>query len=193
MKPTYRHLLTFALSASLSATLLAACEKPETKDPDDMGDGDLATSGRKDLAMSPDLAKSPADLATPPADLATAGPKLTGLPVCTITGVTAETVYKDVIATSCSGGGRCHASGAGKLTITSGPTLIANNVGVAADQTTVMPRVKAGNIDQSYLLYKLMDQQMMAGGSGGLMPKNGTKLPDAELCKFIVWVKEGAK
>jgi len=55
--------------------------------------------------------------------------------------------------------------------------------------------VTAGNVDQSYLIYKLMDQHlaMGVGGKGELMPKGGTKLPNADLCKFIVWVKEGGK
>lgn len=186
MKPSYRHLLTLAVSASFVAAL-PACDKPETKDPDDMAEAaDLATIRR-------DMAKAPEDMATQPPDLTTLGPKLTGLPSCTNTGVTADMVYKDVIATSCSGGGRCHAMGASGLTITSGMQLIANTVNKSAGQTTTIPLVKPGDVNSSYLIYKLMDQQGMAGGSGGIMPKNGIKLPDAELCKFIVWVKEGAK
>jgi hypothetical protein len=29
-------------------------------------------------------------------------------------------------------------------------------------------------------------------GGGGIMPRSG-RLRDADLCKFIVWIKEGAK
>jgi hypothetical protein len=52
--------------------------------------------------------------------------------------------------------------------------------------------VTASNVDMSYLMYKLVGQQGTVGGRGGLMPKGGRRLADADLCKFIVWIKEGA-
>jgi hypothetical protein len=136
---------------------------------------------------SPDLMRPPMDLSTPP-DLG--GPHVTGLPTCTDTGVTADTLFTGTAMAACAKGG-CHSSGSGGLTMTSGATLKANTVGVAANETKLVKRVAAGDIDGSYLMYKLTNQQDKVGGSGSSMPP-GKKLSDAELCQFIAWIQEGA-
>lgn len=153
------------------------------------GSGDMA-GGTGDMAGGRDMS-SPGDLSMPPRDMA-GGPMVTGLPTCTTTGVTADMLFADVAKASCANG-RCHAGGDGGLTFTSGATLKSSMVGVASKQTLVVPLVTAGNVDQSYLMYKLVNQQATVMGRGGIMPRGGMRLPDADLCKFIVWIKEGAK
>lgn len=147
--------------------------------------------GKDDMAGGRDMATGTADMAMPPADMAS-GPRVTGLPTCTDTGITADTLFNDVAKTACANG-RCHAVGEGGLTFTSGATLKSATVGVASKQTTVVPLVTASNVDLSYLMYKLVNQQTAVMGRGGIMPRGGARLPDADLCKFIVWIKEGAK
>ena len=171
---------------------LPGCDKDDPPIPDDSKD--LAAS-LPDLSHShggDDMATGSRDMAMPPADMAMSGPKVTGLPTCTDTGVTADMVYSAVAKTAC---GRCHGTGAGGLTFTDGATFRSSQVGKKSGQATGLDMVKAGSVDGSYLIYKLMNQQTApgVGGSGAIMPKGGTKLPDADLCKFIVWVKEGAK
>ena len=56
------------------------------------------------------------------------------------------------------------------------------------DRVAVTP----SDLDRSYLMYKLTGQQASAMGGGNSMPRSG-RLRDADLCKFIVWIKEGAK
>ncbi len=145
-------------------------------------------SGKNDMAEPPvDLARPPMDLSVP-ADMA--GPHVTGLPSCTGSGVTADTLYTGTAMSACAGGG-CHGGGAGGLTMTSGATLKANTVGVAARETKEVKRVAAADIDGSYIMYKLTGQQSKVGGSGNSMPP-GKKLSDTELCQFILWIQEGA-
>lgn len=169
------------------------------------GPADLATGpadlagGKSDLAVAVDMAGGKADMASgtpdlssPPADMA-GGPMVTGLPTCTDTGVTADVVFSTVASTSCAVAGTCHSKGDGGLTFTSGATLKSAFVGIASKQTTVVPLVTASDVDRSYLMYKLTNQQASVMGRGGLMPRGGARLTDANLCKFIVWIKEGAK
>ena len=164
---------------------------------------DLATA--EDLASSRDAAalqdmpqrwdaRPPVDMAStvdggawdarPPEDMGKPGPVVTGLPRCTDTGVTADIVFNQVARGSCAGG-RCHS-------FSSGATLKSAFVGVASGQTRLFPIVTPSDIDRSYLMYKLTGQQASAMGGGGIMPRAG-RLRDADLCKFIVWIKEGAK
>lgn len=54
-------------------------------------------------------------------------------------------------------------------------------------------QVEPGVLAQSYLIFKILDQQNQApGGSGSGMPVNGS-LTEAEKCMFINWVKGGAQ
>lgn len=169
------------------------------------GPADLATGpadlagGKNDLAVAvdmaggkPDLAGGTPDLSTPPVDMAS-GPMVTGLPTCADTGVTADVLFSTVASTSCAVTGSCHSKGDGGLTFTSGATLKSALVGIASKQTTLIALVTASDVDRSYLMYKLTNQQTTVMGRGGLMPRGGTRLTDANLCKFIVWIKEGAK
>jgi len=53
-----------------------------------------------------------------------------------------------------------------------------------------MKRITPGDVDASYVLYKLHGQQdKVPGGGGSLMPQGGPKLSDDKLCLMINWVK----
>jgi hypothetical protein len=161
------------------------------------GAGDLAgpvdlAGGRSDLAGPGDMGGGTPDLAMPPRDMG-AGPVVTGLPTCTDTGITADVLFTTLARSSCAVTGDCHSKGDGGLTFTSGATLKSALVGIASKQTTVVPLVTAGDVDRSYLMYKLTNQQATVMGRGGIMPRGAGRLSDANLCKFIVWIKEGAK
>ena len=188
-------LLVAPLALSLSLVSGAGCVGDDPpKDDMAMSTADLAASRRDlaagaDLSVASDLAVRP-DMPPPVSDLA--GSRVTGLPSCTVTGVTADTLFTDVVKPSCASV-MCHATGASGLTFTSGATVKSALVGVAGKQIPIMPLVTAGSVDGSYVMYKLTGQHLGIGGRGDLMPKGGMRLPDADLCKFIVWIKEGAK
>lgn len=193
--------LLVVLSGLGLAVVMASqgCDKNDPPIPDDNKDlaaasPDLSHNhGSDDMAMPPagDMAMGGKDMAMPPTDMAMSGPKVTGLPTCTDRGVTADTVFTAVAKSACSG---CHSKGAGGLTFTDGASFRSSTVGKKSGQAVALDLVKASSVDGSYLIYKVMNQQtaMGVGGSGAVMPKSG-KLPDADLCKFIVWVQEGAK
>ena len=192
----------FTVASAFAVSLLvgsSGCDKTDPPIPDDGNDlsvkpADLSHGHTNDMAMNgADMATSGGDMAVGAADMTSTGPKVTGLPSCTDTGVTADAVFNAVAKTSCAMG-RCHSTGAGYLPFTDGATMKSAMVGKKSGQS-MLNVVTAGNVDQSYLIYKLMDQHlaMGVGGKGELMPKGGTKLPNADLCKFIVWVKEGGK
>ena len=86
----------------------------------------------------------------------------------------------------------CHGGGGTTFTATTAAELSAL-AGKAATQTTKMPLITAGSPEQSYLIYKLYNKQSIAGGNGDIMPQGGPMLAKADLCKFITWIKEGAK
>jgi hypothetical protein len=55
-------------------------------------------------------------------------------------------------------------------------------------------RVTPGDIDQSYVIYKLWGQQADAGadGFGDRMPQGAPPVTNADLCQVINWVNAGA-
>lgn len=196
-RPTAARLFPGTLVTLLSAAVgLAGCGGSGDPQPEDMAAPDLAVTPTPDLSVTPADMRAAADL-KPLEDMrvvtdsAPPAPMVTGLPSCTETGINADKLFPTV-KTHCANGS-CHATGAGGVTIKDAATLRSALVGVAARQTTIVPRVQAGNVDQSYLIYKLVDQQATVMGSGVLMPKGGSRLADADLCQFVVWVKEGAK
>lgn len=83
----------------------------------------------------------------------------------------------------------CHGGGSGGLTFSDAASFKAATVNIKASKAD-MNRITPGNIDESYLLYKVHGQQGNApGGGGGQMPLNGMKLADDKLCLLINWVK----
>jgi len=108
------------------------------------------------------------------------------LPNCAAANVTSMQAYTGVVMANCG----CHAGGSGGLTITSAATLKANTVDVNAT-TAKMKRITPNDVDQSYLLYKILNQHLkVPGGGGSQMP--GQALTDPQKCLLINWVKSGA-
>lgn len=171
------------------------------------GDGGADMTVPVDLASAPDLATA-GDMATP--DLATAGDMANGdmatpdmvaplvlanPPACAAANVTADALFTNVFKPNCANG-ECHGTGSGGVTITSGALLKS----LWVDKTFQMaqiPVVKSGGgdaaVNNSYIMYKLLNQAGTAGGSNtSSMPKGRAKLSDANLCQFINWIKGGA-
>jgi hypothetical protein len=110
------------------------------------------------------------------------------LPNCAAANVTSVQAYMGAVMTNCG----CHAMGSGGLTINSAATLKGNTVNIDAT-SALMKRVTPNNVDQSYLLYKILGQHLnVPGGGGGQMPLVGQPLTDAQKCLLINWVKSGA-
>lgn len=62
-------------------------------------------------------------------------------------------------------------------------------------QVPGLPRVTPGNLDKSYVMYKLTGEHEDAGyaGVGKRMPWDGPPyLNDAEMCQVIHWINAGA-
>jgi cysteine-rich repeat protein len=108
-------------------------------------------------------------------------------PNCAPASVAAAQVY-DAVKPNCG----CHANGAGSLKFTSAASFRDSMVDV--DPTTAtMKLALPGDIHQSYVIYKILNQQgSVVGGSGGPMPL-GKPLSDDKKCLMINWVKSGAK
>ena len=160
---SYTHLDVYKRQVSLLVGS-SGCDKTDPPIPDDGNDlsvkpADLSHGHTDDMAMNgADMATSGGDMAMGAADMTSTGPKVTGLPSCTDTGVTADTVFNAVAKTSCAMG-RCHSTGAGYLPFTDGATMKSVMVGKKSSQS-MLNVVTAGNVDQSYLIYKLMDQHL---------------------------------
>jgi cysteine-rich repeat protein len=108
------------------------------------------------------------------------------LPNCAAANVTAMQAYTGAVMANCG----CHINGSGGLTINNAATLKANTVNI--DSSAMMKRVTPSNVDQSYLLYKILNQHLnVPGGGGGSMPQGGA-LTDPQKCLLINWVKSGA-
>jgi hypothetical protein len=168
----------------LPAVLAIAC----THDPAPEG-GDAAAAG--DLAGAPDGAAL-ADLGPP--DLAGEPVSVTGLPQGCPTSVTAEQLYNEVVSRSCAVATGCHGEAPTAFGFASAAEMRTRWINKTSAQAGRMVRVKPGSIDQSYLMYKLMGQQEKPGGSGERMPPGSpTPLPNEDLCKFIGWIKDGAR
>ena len=109
------------------------------------------------------------------------------LPNCPAAVVTTMQAYTAVVQPKCG----CHVNGFGGLTINSAATLKSNNVNMLSSQAA-MNLVTPSNVDQSYFLFKILDQQNNApGGAGSSMPLGGN-ISDVEKCVLINWVKSGA-
>ena len=113
------------------------------------------------------------------------------LPACQDQAVDAVMLHQQVISMKC--GMTCHLGNfaSGGLNVKDAAALKANTVNVKS--SSALDRVEPGVVDQSYLVYKILGQQLKApGGGGSSMPIGGT-LTDAQKCMVINWVKGGAK
>ncbi len=83
----------------------------------------------------------------------------------------------------------CHGGGSGGLKFNDAASFKAATVNVDSSGAD-MKRITPGNINESYVLYKLHGQQgKVPGGGGALMPQGGNQLPDDKMCLMINWVK----
>ena len=85
----------------------------------------------------------------------------------------------------------CHqsAAGTGGLSLEPGNSY-KNMVNVKSRQSPLL-LVAPGDPDQSYLIYKLVGNQFLVGGSGNHMP-TGTSLSPEQLDLIRLWISSGA-
>jgi hypothetical protein len=170
-------------SLTLLLALTGACGDNTTSTPPAT---DMATSA-SDLSMT-----VVTDMATTPVDMTYVPPKLT-FSNCTPQTVTAATIYSTIVATSCAGPG-CHSgngANAAPLMGQSGAALIAAVVGKASFNG--MNYVTASDVDNSYFLYKVFNQQQKVRGGGGSQMPSSAPLSDTNMCALVNWVRSGAK
>ena len=127
----------------------------------------------------------------------TSAAHLSGLPDCgtPADAGTIDDFYDRLIVNSgCSAGG-CHGPGSPffMFQFSDAGTLKTAWIDAGSSQVA-MKRITPGNIDQSYVLYKLWGQHLDAGvrGSGDRMPQGGPYLRPDEMCTVINWVNAGA-
>lgn len=147
---------------------------------------DLATAA--DMAMPRDLTVPP-DLTAPP-DLA---PAKVSLPTNCPASATLAEVYA-VFQTSCSANSGCHGANSIHFSALNAAELKTKWVNVDAHQPPMpMPYVTPNNVDRSYVLYKLRNEQAKVSyNGGGYMPQGAAMLTDADVCKFVAWIRSGA-
>ena len=159
---------------AVGAVGLAACGGTTTPS----NTADMATNTNRDMATS-----GPVDMAMTP-------PKLTVPAGCnpTTAGQTSTLLYNTIVMSKCSGQ-TCHSNLTVPALKSAADVLALKN---KQSSTPAMPYVTPGDIDKSYLLYKLTgEQSKVPSGSGGRMPE-GSVLLDSDICKFIQWVATGA-
>lgn len=68
-----------------------------------------------------------------------------------------------------------------------------NVVGVLSSQATALQLIEANNAADSYLIHKLRNTQLDAGGSGGPMPAGAMPmpLPEETIAMIEMWVDGG--
>lgn len=121
------------------------------------------------------------------------GPKLSPAPNCATAAINADTLYTEVLKTSCAAS-TCHGAGTTvPFKANSGAEFKAAWVGKAASQTSKVPYVTAGDADKSYVMYKVLGQGTKAGGSASQMPLGGAPLAEADICKIYNWIEGGAE
>ncbi len=171
--------------------LLGGCGNSSTGNMPDMHitQHDLSMSiSDMSVAMHPDMAVPP-----PPSDMSP--PKLSGYPTDCVAGATAAMVYSNVVSPSCALN-NCHGTNfihwnAGNSATTMRQAL----VGVPADQAAPMDRIKPSDLNNSYLMYKLLNEQaevVSEPTAGSQMPLNASMLTHDQLCYFISWILAGA-
>ena len=166
-------------SLLLLLALTGACGSNQTTPPADM------TSMTRDLGTS--------DLATTPAgDMTVVPPKLTGV-TCASATVTAAMVYSSVIMNNCAGSGCHQGNGATTLPLFGTSSTSFRAAVVSKQSSATMNYITPSDIDNSYLLYKIFNQQQkVSGGGGGQMPDNANPLSTANMCLLVNWVRSGA-
>ncbi|MFO0563591.1 MAG: hypothetical protein U0269_36540 [Polyangiales bacterium] len=172
-------------AADASALDAEAMDSGMDSGTDSGGARDGASDARADVLRADASAEAATDAA------ADGGYMLTGLPTCTAATVTAMQLYTGVVSTTCTGS-RCHDPGSsGGLAMGSVAQMRTNLL--AASSSANIPRVTAGDIHNSYVMYKLLGQQArITGGRGNRMPPMAP-LNNTQLCLFVNWIRSGAR
>ncbi|MDC0721212.1 DUF4215 domain-containing protein [Nannocystis bainbridge] len=109
-------------------------------------------------------------------------------PDCAPAAVSAAQAWQAVVGTC-----NCHGKGVGTPLIFKDASSFRDSmVGVPSLMANI-DIVTAGDVDQSYLLFKLLNQQTSVVGGGGNPMPIGKVLTEAQLCTVIEWVRSGAK
>ena len=87
----------------------------------------------------------------------------------------------------------CHAGSSPEegMSLGEGQTF-SNVVNVAARQLTSMNRVTPNQPDNSYLVHKVQDTHLAAGGSGSRMPEGQPPLSQSDIALIRAWIQAGA-
>lgn len=144
-----------------------------------------------DLLPLPDMTRPP-DLLPPP-DLTPPPPMLAGVN-CAQATVNANDLWSQVVSQRCGdpAGNGCHLQGNNMGDVNLG-SVDALRATVNKKSNSDLLLIKPNDIHQSYILYKLTDQQtFVPGGFGQYMPRGRGFLPNNELCMFVNWVRSGA-
>lgn len=121
---------------------------------------------------------------------ADAGLALMNVPACTTANVTAAQLYMGVVTTSCTGA-RCHDPGTGGMLSMGSAAQMRTNL-LMRSSRAAMARVTPRDLNNSYVMYKLLNQHMrVPGGAGNRMPPSGS-LGNTQLCLFVNWIRSGA-
>ena len=153
----------------------------------DSGGGTDADAGGLDSGPPPD---SGPPLCTPmcPVDTTVVGP------------LDFATEVEPIFLNNCSNGA-CHTgAGLGGTKILTAGMICATTVGVVAAETTgttMMPRITAGDAEQSYLFHKVRGTHNCPppdgpDGSGGRMPYGAPCLSPTDLGTIRAWIDDGA-
>ena len=88
----------------------------------------------------------------------------------------------------------CHvgSSPAQGMSLGAGQTF-SNVVNVQAIQLSTMNRVTPNQPDNSYLVHKVQDTHMAAGGSGNRMPEGQPPLSQSDIDLIRAWIQAGAQ
>jgi hypothetical protein len=88
----------------------------------------------------------------------------------------------------------CHAGSDPQEGMSLGEGLAFSNVvNVAARQLLSMNRVTPNQPDNSYLVHKVQDTHMAAGGSGSRMPEGQPPLSQSDIDLIRAWIQAGAQ
>ncbi len=88
----------------------------------------------------------------------------------------------------------CHigSSPAEGMSLGAGQTF-SNVVNVQARQLSTMNRVTPNQPDDSYLVHKVQDTHIAAGGSGSRMPEGRSPLSQSDIDLIRAWIQAGAQ
>jgi hypothetical protein len=99
-----------------------------------------------------------------------------------------SSIVQNILVPSCATSG-CHASGGTPPVLDAASAY--NALVNAASAESSMVLVTPGSTDKSYLVYKLLGDVASAGGTGSMMPPQGSLAP-ADIAAIEAWIQNGA-